>query len=135
MGTYDTLGGTPRHDPMFDNDGWCEICKRCGDACVCPECKVCGVHGDPRCYVQHGMELNEAQRWPGETNEHRASRREDEMWARTTRGSCGVTYEVLRGEDLVWARFVPFTRRNTAGSFAFREAAREQERVLLKGAP
>jgi len=47
MGTYDTIGGTPRHDPMFDM-GY--ICQRCGkhvDKCGCPECPICGMVGCP----------------------------------------------------------------------------------------
>lgn len=34
MGTYDTIGGTPRHNPLFDEDlsGLCKDCKH-EDAC------------------------------------------------------------------------------------------------------
>lgn len=52
MGTYDTIGGTPRHDPVFDSEPPCDTCTRtcrtCGRAanrCECetgPDCdKVC----------------------------------------------------------------------------------------------
>ena len=47
MGTYDTIGETPRHDPMFDESGVCERCGCHPDECKCPECKVCGMIGCP----------------------------------------------------------------------------------------
>lgn len=56
MGTYDTIGGTPRHDPMFDYDPPCEICGNDPFDCTCPECPKCGTVGDPKCYVNHGLE-------------------------------------------------------------------------------
>jgi len=31
MGTYDTIGGTPRHDPTFDEDGFA-ACLKCAKA-------------------------------------------------------------------------------------------------------
>ncbi len=60
MGTYDTRGGTPRHDPMFDYDPPCAICGKdpSGD-CDCPECPKCGTVGDPKCYIEHGLKQPE----------------------------------------------------------------------------
>jgi len=55
MGTYDTRGGTPRHDPCFDYDPPCEVCGGDPFDCPCPECPVCGVVGDPKCYKEHGL--------------------------------------------------------------------------------
>jgi len=50
MGTYDTIGGTPRHDPMFDEDPPCEICGKDSFDCECPECPICRTTGRPKCY-------------------------------------------------------------------------------------
>ena len=59
MGTYDTIGGTPRHDPMFDQDMPCEVCGRDPFYCICPVCPVCGVQGAPNCYKEHGLKPSE----------------------------------------------------------------------------
>ena len=59
MGTYDTIGGTPRHDPMFDLDSPCEVCGKDIDLCECPECPKCGSIGDPKCYEEHGLNREE----------------------------------------------------------------------------
>lgn len=45
MGTYDTISGTPRNDPMFDSDPPCEICGKHIDECKCPPCPECGAVG------------------------------------------------------------------------------------------
>jgi len=55
MGTYDTIGGTPQHDPAFDEDWLCEVCGKDPCDCECPECPVCGVCGDPKCCEDHGL--------------------------------------------------------------------------------
>jgi hypothetical protein len=39
----------------------CDVCGAYDDRCVCPECPACGAIGDPRCYVEHGMERTEEQ--------------------------------------------------------------------------
>ena len=41
--------------PEFD--GPCEVCgqKPADTACICPECPVCNVYGDPDCYEKHGL--------------------------------------------------------------------------------
>ena len=59
MGTYDTRGGSPRHDPSFDIDLPCVICGNDPFYCTCPECPVCGAHGDPNCYENHGLTRKE----------------------------------------------------------------------------
>jgi hypothetical protein len=56
MGTYDTRGGTPRHDPSFDEDLPCAICGKDPYECECPECPVCGAAGDPKCYKEHDLQ-------------------------------------------------------------------------------
>ena len=61
MGTYDTIGGTPRHDPMADFDPQCNICGLEAGSCVCPECAVCMEAGNPNCYQNHGLELSTMQ--------------------------------------------------------------------------
>ncbi len=38
------------------------MCGEPVDACVCPECPVCGCQGDPACYPTHGLELTDEQR-------------------------------------------------------------------------
>lgn len=67
MGTYDTIGGTPRHDPAFDYDPPCAVCgldpygdygDGSGDGCNCQECPVCRDYGNPRCYGEHGMTVD-----------------------------------------------------------------------------
>lgn len=44
---------------MNDIDPPIPPCEVCGldpdDGCVCPECPVCDVIGDPKCYGQHGL--------------------------------------------------------------------------------
>lgn len=55
MGTYDTIGGTPRHDPEADMEKTCDVCGKLGDDCRCSECPKCGACGDPACYVEHGL--------------------------------------------------------------------------------
>jgi len=55
MGTYNTRGGYPKHDPSFDYDPPCEICGKFPEDCICPECPVCGNYGDPKCYQEHGL--------------------------------------------------------------------------------
>lgn len=40
----------------------CEVCGGLADSgCICPECTVCGSHGDPICYLFHGLERSEEQ--------------------------------------------------------------------------
>lgn len=36
-------------------DDYCEVCEREAGDCICPECPVCGVAGDPDCYVNGHM--------------------------------------------------------------------------------
>lgn len=56
MGTYDTIGGTPRHDPEAERCEPCAVCgKDPGGDCRCPECPTCGEAGRPECYIEHGM--------------------------------------------------------------------------------
>ena len=42
MGTYDTIGGTPRHNPEFDIDipHCCEGCEDAGEDCCNDECGI-----------------------------------------------------------------------------------------------
>lgn len=55
MGTYDTIGGTPRHDPNFDRDDSCVVCgKDPSSNCECPECPRCNTVGDPTCAINGG---------------------------------------------------------------------------------
>lgn len=42
-------------------DPRCEVCGADPSRCVCPECPVCGVVGDPACYPGHGLEKTEEQ--------------------------------------------------------------------------
>lgn len=48
--------GTPYDEPCY-----CEMCGRDADDCICPECLVCGEHGNPDCYPAHGLHLAPAQ--------------------------------------------------------------------------
>lgn len=46
------------HDPNApwnQVDDYCEVCEKPVDKCRCPECPVCKVHGDPKCYQEHGL--------------------------------------------------------------------------------
>lgn len=54
MGTYDTIGGTPRHDPIADETPLCEICGKHPFDCTCPICPICGQQGNPNCLVTPG---------------------------------------------------------------------------------
>lgn len=40
---------------------YCEVCGEIATDCICPECPVCGVVGDPACYPAHGLELTDDQ--------------------------------------------------------------------------
>lgn len=53
--------GTPDDEPCF-----CHVCCLVDD-CICPECPECGAQGDPKCYAEHGMTMNDEQR------QHRAA--------------------------------------------------------------
>lgn len=55
MGSYDTRGGSPLHDPSADADLFCDVCKLHADDCSCPECPKCGMSGDPACIHNHGI--------------------------------------------------------------------------------
>lgn len=46
-------------DPASEEEP-CNICHKFVDDCTCPECEVCGTHGDPECINTH-MPWN---RWP-----------------------------------------------------------------------
>ncbi len=39
----------------------CRICLFTRDLCICPECSQCGEKGNPRCYKEHPMKLNQEQ--------------------------------------------------------------------------
>lgn len=47
--------GPPEHPEI------CAICGLSPDDCVCPVCAECECVGDPDCYTDHGMELNDEQ--------------------------------------------------------------------------
>ncbi len=38
-----------------DCEGTCDVCGLEAGLCICPECPVCGVQGDPRCFKEHGL--------------------------------------------------------------------------------
>ena len=61
-------GVTQRH--IDEQAGVSEICEVCGyvvGKCVCPECPVCSMNGNPDCYNEgtiraaHGLEKSKAQ--------------------------------------------------------------------------
>ena len=64
-------GCTQRHiDEAAGGDAQCELCGLEAGACECPECPVCGEHGNPNCYEDlwqpgkppdHGGQLNNKQ--------------------------------------------------------------------------
>lgn len=45
----------------YDADLRCEVCFEFVDDCICPECPVCGVTGDPHCYIWHGLDFTPEQ--------------------------------------------------------------------------
>lgn len=45
-----------------DYDGPCDVCGQNFDNCICPECPICEVYGDPDCYKTHGLEFSKRQR-------------------------------------------------------------------------
>lgn len=57
MGTYDTRGGAPLHDPAADHEGACELCGFAAADCICPTCPICGTQGDKNCVANHGLRL------------------------------------------------------------------------------
>jgi len=56
---------TPGCSGPPDEPDYCEICGGNIDdnSCICPECPVCGLYGDPGCYGEdgHGLKLSEEQ--------------------------------------------------------------------------
>jgi hypothetical protein len=49
-------------DEAYGIEGPCVTCGAGNpDDCICPECPVCGVIGDPGCYIKHGLKLSDAQ--------------------------------------------------------------------------
>lgn len=50
------------YPPEYDYGEQCEVCGKDVDFCVCPECPSCRVHGDPKCYREHGLALSVDQR-------------------------------------------------------------------------
>jgi len=46
---------------MFPYDSPCEVCGNCVDGCICEACPICGEHGRPECYKEHGMEETDEQ--------------------------------------------------------------------------
>ena len=40
-------------EDQFSNQSPCDICNHDPANCVCPECEVCGVAGDPSCINNH----------------------------------------------------------------------------------
>lgn len=47
--------------PYNQVDPPCGVCGHDCEACICPECPVCGAQGDPGCYDAHGLERTPAQ--------------------------------------------------------------------------
>ena len=48
--------GVTGNEPEISGDyGPCEVCGMSTDDCICPECPVCGIVGDPKCYKEHGL--------------------------------------------------------------------------------
>jgi len=58
-------------DPSAEVWDWpCEVCGENSDKdCVCPQCDVCGCIGDPQCYVVHGIQRSEIQKFFREIND------------------------------------------------------------------
>lgn len=50
-------GCTQRHiDEAMGTENPCAVCGQWEDACICPECPMCGNVGDPECYSGgHGL--------------------------------------------------------------------------------
>lgn len=44
-------GDPPDESPCDVCGGWAST------TCICPECPVCGMCGDPKCYAEHGLVL------------------------------------------------------------------------------
>ena len=47
--------------PWNQVEGPCEVCGKCVDECICPECPVCGEQGNGYCYRDHGIEKSDEQ--------------------------------------------------------------------------
>lgn len=47
--------------PWNQEDPPCDVCGMDCYSCVCPECHICGVSGDPLCYEYHGLVRSQAQ--------------------------------------------------------------------------
>ena len=41
--------------PGNQEEDHCMICGKHIDSCICPECPVCSMTGDPLCYEEHGL--------------------------------------------------------------------------------
>ena len=50
----------PSHSTPYDEPGPpCGVCGNDFDHCICPDCLMCGIAGDPECYgiTGHGLFL------------------------------------------------------------------------------
>ncbi len=47
-------------DEQFGDELQCDICGIEAGACICPECPICTVQGDPRCIRDHGLVIPDA---------------------------------------------------------------------------
>ena len=50
-------------DPPDFEDYPCDVCGEMEDNCICPECPECNNWGDPTCYLNHGLQRTEEQKF------------------------------------------------------------------------
>lgn len=83
MGTYDTIGGTPRHDPAFDYDPPCDVCGDDPAVCDCYE-EIPGRNN-------YGKFCTWSYKVPSKKPRgfwHGSNPLDKEMWAYALRSSC-----------------------------------------------
>lgn len=60
--SYPPGAASDPYAPYNQPVGPCEICYKAVENCVCDACPECDSVGDPKCYQEHGLLLNENQR-------------------------------------------------------------------------
>jgi hypothetical protein len=78
-------------DDAMGVDAICEVCGKYADDCICPECPVCGEHGNAACYASHNLtftldqQISRAERSVADAQDNLNAASEYLDWLRTRR--------------------------------------------------
>lgn len=62
MGTFGWSYPPGCSSAPYDEDYPCELCGLFENDCICPECPECKAVGDPDCYKEHSMTIQQSQK-------------------------------------------------------------------------